>query len=1085
MNKKQVFLLFIFLLAVSAANAAVVDQEIEEKLNAEDEVSVIIIIKDRPAEQRFFQASSERGLLEEKKQMIKNQQQNVLSRLNLKEKKGFFITSKQDLKLRHKYSTINGLSGNLTKQGLEKLKNDPDVENIHINRQFHIALDSSILQINADDAWKLQINSANITGQGEAICILDTGIDYNHSSLGSGWGSKVIGGYDYVNDDNDPVDDHGHGTHVAGIAASDNNTYKGAAPDAKLIAIKVLDSSGNGNAADIIAGIDWCTDNASAYNISVISMSLGDCSNHSTYCNSDPLAPSINTAVGQGIIVMAAAGNGPGGGSCTGINNTAGPASPACIENATAIGAVNGIDSINYQRGALFEIFAPGLNICSSRLSGDNDGSACGDGTFISKSGTSMSTPHAAGAAALLQQFNKLQNGSALTPAQIRQALNDTGKLIDDSADSGYNFSRIDVYAAVQSLDDISPNNITFVNPAPENNTSTFNISVIINVTVEDYLNNISSCLLEWNSANESMIKVGSGKSVYCYINKSIAGHGLFYYKVYANDSENNFNASESRQIYINDTAPNITSFYPSASNINIAEPTNQTFNITYLDINNDTITIAWYKNGTIVGNSDNYAFSGNYSTDGSYNITVIINDSSLTDSQSWNFTINNTETTPQAVNITLTSTDFLNRTNGTLTASWDFYDPDGGNQADNETKWYNNSIEIISLANLTSISSGNTTKEETWLFSVRVYDGINWSNWYNSSPITIQNTPPEMDTISDINVNQTDLVNITVNAADLDNDTLTYFINNTNFNQADNIFTWNTTANDSGAYIVNITVSDSAVNISQLVAVNVCEDNDGDGYGDGCSLGSDCDDNDNSTYPGTSCSRTCYTGSTYDANCECTGGTYTCGGGGGSSSSSKGLTHTADIETGQYRKSLSKKDKVNFQIDSEPHSATVSVVALDYVNLIIESAPLLVTVYKFTTEKVDLDNDAVYDLSITLNNIISSKADLTFKLIREPIFKEIFVEEEFEEMAEDADATEEIEETNVIEEPALEEQPAEEFKITEEEIPSIFEKESIIYIVLVSFLISIIILSAFRHKKKRYHPHEVKISKIRKNPGH
>ena len=61
------------------------------------------------------------------------------------------------------------------------------------------------------------------------------------------------------------------------------------------------------------------------------------------------------------------------------------------------------------------------------------------------------------------------------------------------------------------------------------------------------------------------------------------------------------------------------------------------------------------------------------------------------------------------------------------MQATWNFYDGDGGNQTDNETKWYNNSIEITSLANLTSIASGNTTKSEIWIFSVRGYDGTNW----------------------------------------------------------------------------------------------------------------------------------------------------------------------------------------------------------------------------------------------------------------------------------------------------------------------------------------------------------------------
>jgi serine protease AprX len=1120
-KKRVIFLLVSFLILISGCEIAgmtgrfigVLDEDtvlvediIEEKLQTEEEVSVIIILKEPVEQKKFFAAAKQR--LEEKRGMIKEQQEKVLSKLNLEAKKEFSILSvEQDLKLKHKYSTVNAFSGKLTKQGLEKLKNDPNVKSIHINKKYSMTLDGSIPQINADDVWQIQLNSTNITGAGETVCIVDTGADYNHSALGGGWGNKVISGYRSLNNGADQqecaqnpdacFDDEGHGTHVAGIVASSNDTYTGVAPDAKLVAVKVLDSSGNGWASDIIAGIDWCINNASRFNISVISMSLGDCSNHSTYCNNDPIAPSINTAVGQNITVMVAAGNGPGG-SCTGIINTAGPAGPACVENATAVGAVTSGDSISYQRGALFEILAPGISICSSRLPGDNDGSACGGGTYVSKSGTSMSTPHAAGAAALLQQFNKLQNGTALTAAQIKDVLNDTGVLVDDSASSGYNFSRIDIYAAVQSLDEIPPNNVTFVNPTPANGTSTFNISIIINITIKDYLNNISSCLLEWNNTNESITKVGYGTSVSCYINKSITGYGLFYYKVYTNDSRNNFNTSELRQIFINNTAPSITSFYPNITNINIAESNNQTFNITYSDINNDSITVTWYQNGTIVSNSDNYTFLGNFSTEGSYNITVIINDSSLTDSQSWNLTVNNTDTAPKAVNVTLISTDSLNRTNGALQAAWDFSDPDGSNQTDNETKWYNNSVEVSSLANLTSVTSGNTTRDQIWIFSVRVYDGADWSNWTNSSSLIIQDTAPEMSTISNETINATAIVSITVSATDIDGDTLNYSINDSNFTQTNNVFTWQTTVNDFGTYVVNIIVSDNSLNASQLVYITVCLDSDGDGYNVTSGCGTvDFNDTDANKYPGASCSRSCYSGSTYSASGSCTGGTYTCdddssggGSGGGSSVSSGGRTFIVDFARGAYTKPLSQRDRIRFDFKAEQHHATVTNISSEYVKITIESDPITVIIYESETVKVDIDNDNIYDLLITLNDIVNTNADLIFESIAEPVVEEEIITPE---AVPTTLVEEEIPEPEVVEEPVVEE-PAPAYFTTNNEtledteaVPeySIF-KEGIIYILaaVIGFLITIFIIF-IKNKKRGLKVHETKIHKIRKNLRH
>ncbi|MBW2984117.1 PGF-pre-PGF domain-containing protein, partial [Candidatus Woesearchaeota archaeon] len=174
--------------------------------------------------------------------------------------------------------------------------------------------------------------------------------------------------------------------------------------------------------------------------------------------------------------------------------------------------------------------------------------------------------------------------------------------------------------------------------------------------------------------------------------------------------------------------------------------------------------------------------FYGNYSTAGFYNITVIINDGELTDTQTWNFTVNNTNRLPAAQNVNLTSTDSLNRTNGNLITSWGFYDPDGETQLDNETKWYNNSVEVVGLRNLTIVGSGNTTKNNVWLFSVRVYDGYDWGNWTNSTALTIKNTPPTAPTIDlspDVPVETDNLLcNVTVNSTDADNDVMQYYYN-------------------------------------------------------------------------------------------------------------------------------------------------------------------------------------------------------------------------------------------------------------------------------------------------------------------
>ena len=709
MKKRLIFLAVVLFLLIAPdfVSSAKVDSQIFEKLNENQEVSVIVMLKDELAAPKGLSdlgKSEKVQALEQKKAMIKEQQDKVLSRLNLKDKDGNLIklnaegyasTSSSDLDftLRHKYSTVNGFSGTVTEQGLEKLMNDPDIEKVYLNSVKHISLDDSVPQINGDNVWKLKLNNTNITGKDETICIIDTGIDTNHSAFTG----RILSQYCYCNitnygsggccpnnetEDTSAEDDNGHGTHCAGIAAGNHSTYKGVAPEAGIISIKVCNSTSTCDDGDIIAGIDWCVNNATTYNISVISMSLGGDISYSNYCNNDAFAPAINSAVGQNILVVVASGN---------YEWTNGISSPACVQNATPVGASDGTSVASFSnRNNITNLLAPGVSICSARLPGDNDGSICGDGTFISKSGTSMATPHVAGAAALLKQFVRLYNETDITPQEIEDVLNNTGTEIDDTSGSGRNYSRIDVYAAILSLD-TTPPNVTFVNITPENETITSNTFIFVNVTINDFLNNISSCLLEWNhTSNESMTKVGNGSSVYCYKNKSIVGTGIFYYKAYANDSANNIGVSELRQINITNTAPNAT-------------------------------------------------------------------------------------------NVTIDSTDYLNRSNGTLVGLWSFYDANSDNQGDNETKWYNNSIEVTTLANLTSVGSENTTKDQNWTFSVRVFDGTEWSEWVNSTILTIENSAPTQPGLTNpANNSYTNTTPITMNwtaSTDADSDNVSYYL--------------------------------------------------------------------------------------------------------------------------------------------------------------------------------------------------------------------------------------------------------------------------------------------------------------------
>src|SRR3989344_3780093 len=143
-------------------------------------------------------------------------------------------------------------------QAIKSLEKEDKIPKISYDYPVHAFLQTSPGIINATRVWPLLSNNVNITGTGQSICIIDTGINYSHSSLGGCYGNnnassvcKVKGGYNFVSNSNDPLDDHGHGTFTAGISAAQGN-ITGVAPGASLLALKALDNAGSGFTSDII-----------------------------------------------------------------------------------------------------------------------------------------------------------------------------------------------------------------------------------------------------------------------------------------------------------------------------------------------------------------------------------------------------------------------------------------------------------------------------------------------------------------------------------------------------------------------------------------------------------------------------------------------------------------------------------------------------------------------------------------------------------------------------------------------------------------------------------------------------------------
>jgi subtilisin family serine protease len=211
------------------------------------------------------------------------------------------------------------------------------------------------------------------------VAVIDTGIDYNHPDLDANY----KGGYDFYYEDNNPMDDNGHGTHVAGILAAEDNDagVVGVAPEADIYAVKVLSASGSGYVSDVVQGIQWAIDN----HMQVITMSLGVRSDYAS------LRSACNAAYDAGIIVLAAAGNSGNSGG-TGINTLY----PATYDSVIAVAATTSTDAkASYSStGPAVELAAPGDSIYSTWRTNQYGG-------YTTKSGTSMACPHAAGVAAL------------------------------------------------------------------------------------------------------------------------------------------------------------------------------------------------------------------------------------------------------------------------------------------------------------------------------------------------------------------------------------------------------------------------------------------------------------------------------------------------------------------------------------------------------------------------------------------------------------------------------------------------------------------------------------------------------------
>lgn len=396
-------------------------------------------------------------------------------------------------------NTFHGLALDLPESLINEIRALPYVKNVYPDHEItHFAYES-VYQIQADSVWR----HYGTRGAGITIGILDSGIDYNHPSLGGGFGPgfKVIDGWDFVDNDPDPMDEHRHGTHVAGIAAGNNESthndpenlpFLGVAPDANLVAYRVLDKNGRGRISDIIAAIERAVDPNQDGDFSdrldVINLSLG-----SEYGSpNDPGSTAVNNATLAGVVVVAAAGNsgfvGTGHNSDSNFRNNGSQSigSPGMAEHAITVGAVDrslalarfsSKGPVNTTFAIKPDVVAPGVSILSTVPGGAMD----------AFNGTSMAAPHVAGVAALIRAIHP-----DWTPAQVKAAITNTAIPLQMPAwHQGTGF--IDPVTALKTKTLVSPSQLNF----GMTNATQSNWSRSIQITIENILDTPQTYSLE------------------------------------------------------------------------------------------------------------------------------------------------------------------------------------------------------------------------------------------------------------------------------------------------------------------------------------------------------------------------------------------------------------------------------------------------------------------------------------------------------------------------------------------------------------------------------------------------------------
>jgi len=430
----------IFLLAGGSARAAVVGPAVYKAFEKSSEVRVVVSYD--PGVPFDFSTPAAKAIFDAAVNLIDN---DLL---------GQFLPG--EFALLRRYVSVNALAGTLNMAGLLRLQNDPRVLRIDVDKggRAHLVEARALARIDP-------VLNVGFTGRGVTVAILDSGLDEQHPDLMNGIAGEQCfcsgnGGCcpNKQTSQSGPgaaADDNGHGTNVAGIVTSDGTIApRGAAPDAKVVAVKVLASDNSFCcSSDIVAGLDWILNNRPDVNI--VNMSLGTADLFSGPCDSSTsytssYATAINALRQRGTLVFASAGN----------NQAArAMAAPACVANVVSVGAVYDSNIGPETFGSVCsdpttqadqvtcfsnsysqtDLFAPGAITTSTGLGG----------SVSSYVGTSQASPLVAACAADI-----LQAYPGMTPDALEAALKQSPSWVTDPKD-GLSFPRLDCQAALSA----------------------------------------------------------------------------------------------------------------------------------------------------------------------------------------------------------------------------------------------------------------------------------------------------------------------------------------------------------------------------------------------------------------------------------------------------------------------------------------------------------------------------------------------------------------------------------------------------------------------------------------------------------